>query len=216
MDKYIAKLLRESLLDEDYPDSFNMGEFKTLTSYKKRIAYCKEHLKRLGAGSSRIVFLIDDDKVLKLAKNRKGLAQNMNEASISNSEWHEEYVAKVLDYHQEDLWIEMELAKKLRKGDFERITSWRIEDVNSFLMNHFYLKNGKKAIYHMDQALVDEMVEDEFIQGLQSIIDNWEAHPGDMGRESSYGKVKRNGKEIIVLVDYGITAETVDTYYSIN
>src|ERR1700749_760360 len=51
----------------------NMSQLKTFTA---RLKYCKEHFQRLGAGSSRIVFLLPDGKVLKLAKNAKGLAQN--------------------------------------------------------------------------------------------------------------------------------------------
>ena len=47
-------------MKEDYPASFSMEEFKKLTSFAKRIAYCEEHLQRISSGSSRIVYKIDD------------------------------------------------------------------------------------------------------------------------------------------------------------
>lgn len=49
----------EELMDEDYPSSFDMEHFKSLTSFNKRIQYCKENLKRISSGSGRIVYMID-------------------------------------------------------------------------------------------------------------------------------------------------------------
>ena len=36
---------------------------------------------------------------------------------------------------------------------------------------------------------------------------------GDLLRPSTWGVVKRNGEEIIVLVDYGLTDETYKNFY---
>jgi mRNA-degrading endonuclease RelE of RelBE toxin-antitoxin system len=66
----------ESLIDEDYPTNWNFDEFKALTSFNKRALYCNNNLQRISSGSARIVYKIDNDKVLKLAKNAKGLDQN--------------------------------------------------------------------------------------------------------------------------------------------
>ena len=65
------------IIDEmAYPVSFNMAEFKMLTTFVERIRYCQTRLQRISSGSARIVYKIDNEKVLKLAKNRKGIAQN--------------------------------------------------------------------------------------------------------------------------------------------
>ena len=70
--KDIIKDTANAIISEmAYPASFNMEEFKSLKSFAKRMEYCKSRLPRLGAGSSRVVFRVDDDKVLKLAKKRK-------------------------------------------------------------------------------------------------------------------------------------------------
>ena len=65
------------IIDEmAYPVSFNMAEFKTLTTFAECIRYCQTRLQRISSGSARIVYKIDNEKVLKLAKSRKGIAQN--------------------------------------------------------------------------------------------------------------------------------------------
>ena len=58
--------LVERLMDEDYPSSFDMEHFKTLTKYAERVRYCDAHLRKISSGSSRIVYIVDDTKVLKL------------------------------------------------------------------------------------------------------------------------------------------------------
>ena len=68
-----------------YPATFDMSVFKSLNSFQSRIEYCASRLKRLGAGSSRIVYQIDDEKCLKLAKNQKGVAQNLAEIEFGTS-----------------------------------------------------------------------------------------------------------------------------------
>ena len=42
-----------------------------------------KHLARIGAGSSRVVFVADDQTAIKVAKNKKGLAQNELEIEVS-------------------------------------------------------------------------------------------------------------------------------------
>ena len=65
------------IIDEmAYPVSFNMAEFKTLTTFAERIRYCQTRLQSISSGSARIVYKIGNEKVLKLAKSRKGIAQN--------------------------------------------------------------------------------------------------------------------------------------------
>lgn len=216
MENKIKKMLREGLLDEDYPTSFNMDEFKSLTSFNKRIKYCEQHLTRLGSGSSRIVYKIDDDKVLKLAKNKKGLAQNEVEADIHASGWHDDILAHIIDAHNHNLWVEMELARPAKKGDFKKIIGYDLNQIHQFLMNHHTGKNGGKVQDFQDEKLMEELWELEFVSDVLSVLDNWEAHPGDLGRTSSYGIVNRNGTDEIVIVDYGITGDVVQTYYSIN
>ena len=55
------KQLKYIIKEMAYPSNFNMEIFKSIKSFKDRINYCKERLSRIGAGSSRIVYAIDDN-----------------------------------------------------------------------------------------------------------------------------------------------------------
>jgi hypothetical protein len=219
----INQFLRKSLLEnnidlvEDYPASFNMEEFKKLTSFNKRIQYCQQHLKRISSGSSRIVYMIDDEKVLKLAKNKKGLAQNEIEAEYSNYNDLDEIVAKVFDYHNDNLWIEMELARKFKKSDCEKLTGYSLHNFTNAIIRYGNDMNPRKNPRKgdIDKELYQSMWdESEFMYELFSFIGNYDIPIGDLLRTSSYGVVKRNGQDTLVLIDYGLTHDVYDSYYS--
>ena len=61
---------------EDYPIGWNKTEFEAINSFGGKLKYAREHLQIIASGSGRSVFRIDDQKAIKIAKNKKGLAQN--------------------------------------------------------------------------------------------------------------------------------------------
>lgn len=104
-----------------YPASFNMDEFKRLKTFAKRLEYCKARLPRIGAGSSRVVFKVDNDKVLKLAKNRKGIAQNLVEINELTDIYSSVILPEIFDYDEDGLFLECELCRKATEKDFHAI-----------------------------------------------------------------------------------------------
>ena len=109
---------KELIGEMAYPSSFDFDVFKSLKSFNKRVQYCEQHLTRISSGSSRIVYLVDDDKVLKLAKNQKGIAQNNVEISLGNERYYTCF-ADVYDYDNNGLWLEMEYCRKAKKSDLK-------------------------------------------------------------------------------------------------
>lgn len=214
----LAELIKEFYKDinEDYPSSFDMDYFKSLKTFKDRINYCKEHLKRLAAGSSRIVYKIDEKKVLKLAKNEKGLAQNEVEIDFSQDYYIDNLVAKVFEYHPKNLWVEMELATKLTKPKFKSIVGVDFEEYSKALLyHHSDVVSPNKRYRSPDKPeKMDEYWENEFINSMFDFMTNYDIPHGDLRRLSTYGVVIRNGEETIVMVDYGLTSQVADTYYS--
>lgn len=62
------------LMEMAYPVNFSLEGFASIPSFKGRIAYCEQRLERLGSGTSRIAYKVDDEKCLKIAKkSKKGL-----------------------------------------------------------------------------------------------------------------------------------------------
>lgn len=213
----IREFIQESDLLEDYPASFDMETFKSLKSHAGRNRYAQEHLQKLASGSSRIVYKIDDEKVLKLAKNDKGVAQNEVEIEYGQYNDIKDIVAKIFDYdEQNNLWVEMELARKVKASDFKNIVGYNFEDIKTAIHNVGVDSGNLRRVakYEMSQELAGDMWENEFMYELFSFIGNYAVPVGDLQRLSSYGLVKRDGQDTIVLIDYGLTHDVYSSYYS--
>ena len=201
-------------MGEDYPSSWNIEEFKKLNSFAKRVEYCNAHLKRISSGSSRIVYMVDNEKVLKLAKNKKGLAQNEVEIEYSGYYDIENIVAKVFESDENNLWVEMELAKKVTPNIFKNVVGVSFEDYAA-AMHYHYHTNIKPSRYSPKKPEnMDELWENEFIYSMLDFMANYDIPVGDLGRLSTYGLVKRDGHDTIVMIDYGLTNDVYGTYYS--
>ncbi len=226
MKDYIKKKLSETLihrviesyLEEDYPTNFDLEEFSKLTSFNKRIQYCQERLKRISSGSSRIVYMVDDTKVLKIARNKKGLAQNEIEASYSNYYDIKDITAQVFAYDQKDLWIEMELARKVTPNIFEQVVGFTFYDYCNVLRNYAITTNpqryGKRFKVDVEPEIFEAMWEEGFTHDMLSFIGDYDIPFGDLCKLNTYGLVKRNGLDTIVMIDYGLNNDVWDNYYS--
>tara|TARA_R110000796_G_scaffold18980_3_gene57164 strand:+ start:8145 stop:8807 length:663 start_codon:yes stop_codon:yes gene_type:complete len=212
------KVLQESLMDEDYPPSFNMEEFKTIRSFNGRMKYCEQHLTRINSGSGRIVYQIDDEKVLKLAKNTKGVAQCEVEIQYGGEYLLDDVVATVFDSHPDGLWVEMELARKLKAADFTRITGYKWKVFSNGVQKYANQVNAHKnrsTFFHISDEDYEMLWDDgDFAYQIFDFIGNYDVPGGDLSRMNSYGVVKRNGQDAIVVIDYGLTHEVYDSYYS--
>jgi hypothetical protein len=205
---------KQLLTDGEYPGGWDMEEFKNLKSYAARGRYAKEKLGRLGSGSARIVFEIDDDTVLKLARNKKGLAQNGLEAEISSTNWYD-FVAKVTDAEPNDLWIESEKARKMKRSDFKRLTGFKFDDFVNALINEAGKRDGRRPSYFnpVDPEVAGDIYDDELFNSILSFIADYDMAPGDFQRISSWGVVLREGHEIPVLIDYGVSKDIFNDLY---
>ena len=201
-------------IDEDYPLSWNIEEFKNLKSFNKRIKYCEQNLQRISSGTSRIVYKIDETKVLKLAKNEKGIAQNKTEINFSEDYLWDMVVAKLFDYDEDGLWVEMELARKVTTSIWNNIVGIPIDifrDGTRFMEQQ---KGSLKTLYRLKEPeRMEELYENDFTSTILDLIANYDVGSGDFGKLSTYGLVNRDGKDEIVIIDYGLTNEVYDSYY---
>lgn len=202
----------EVSLDEDYPINWDIEKFKSLRSFNQRIKYCQENLQRISSGTSRIVYKVDDTKVLKLAKNPKGLAQNNAEIDLGGDYYIQSVIANLFDSDEKGLWVEMELATKVTLKMFNRVNQVSFEDYSNAMRYQYdvaveYNKHARPP-HNMDQ-----MWENEFVSDMIDFMVNYEVPVGDLCKLSSFGLVLRDGEEKIVLIDYGLTGEVYDSYY---
>ncbi len=204
--------LYEGWLDEaEYPEGFAVSQFKALPSFRKRVEYAKQHLGKLGKGSSRIVLAVDPDTVIKIAINKKGQAQNQIEADVSRIGY--ESIADVKDYDEENfLYVEMERAQKLKKSDWKRLTGWSFNDWMSTLENFMSRHEGRVSRMPVSENH-KEIEESDLFSDVVTMLADFDMGFGDIIRTSSWGIVTRNGKEVPVLIDYGLTHSVYDEFY---
>ena len=190
---------------------FNMDEFKLIKSFKSRINYCNKFLKKLSAGSSRIVYQFNSNSVLKLAKNNKGLQQNLSEGNEYNNNYFNEIRTNVFDYDvHNDMWIISEMAKKITPSIFKLYTNIEFRKLGYYVNLKYAENNGKKItnnnwLSFMSLEEKNQMDNNKFVSKILEFMLNNGLGAGDISRISSWGIVNREGNEIVVLVDYGYT-----------
>jgi hypothetical protein len=201
----------ESLMDEDYPITWNIEEFKALRNFAQRIRYCQEHLQRISSGSSRIVYKIDNQKVLKLAKNRRGIAQNQVEIDVSRDYLLKHIVAEIFESDENSLWTEMELARKVNLSIFQKVVGISFENFSHALR---YFEWSTKAAYRYSKPdNYDELWDNEFMSSIFDIVGSYDFPSADLCKLSTWGLVNRDGQDRIVMIDYGLTSDVYDSYY---
>lgn len=220
----LGNIIAEAIVDEmAYPVGFNMDTLVSLPSYDKRLKYCQQYLQKIGAGSSRIVFAVDDEKVLKVAKNQKGIAQNQEEMQ----DWRQNYYdcfAKVYDASEDGIFLEMQAARRAKPSDFKRLTGYGFDVMCAWIeyTANLYLPRNRQ---HYRNSNYDELFDsEEWADGLDNynlfsrihsyLCDTCTQAYGDFERISSWGVVSEDGEEKLVLIDFGLTDEIFDDYYN--
>lgn len=207
--------LTDYLQEMAYPASFDMEEFKAINTFKKKLEYANIHLEKMASGSARTIFKIDDDKVLKVAKNKKGVAQNEVETDFFLQNY--DSIAKIFDFDDEGFsFLEMELAEKLKPSRFKKLTGLTPQDIWDYLYNLkiTYNLKGKSKYDQMREIKIENIEDNPLIEDLRDLILSYDmAVPGDLGRISSYGEVDRNGTPTVVIVDFGLSNGVFDDFY---
>lgn len=214
--------LQEDELAEEYPSTWNKDEFEKIQSFAGKLKYAATHLPKIATGSGRAVFKIDDNKVLKIAKNKKGLAQNSVESEYLLQQY--DLTARTFDRGDvvQDIgpfWLEMELAKKVGKKRFEQLTGITMDELHTHLMYVSMARKYKVAAPRTpeDAAHLEKIQNNEFIIDLTGLMADYDFPDiGDMTRLSTYGEVMRDGVPKIVLVDFGLTKSVWDDWYKVK
>lgn len=210
------------IINENDFTNFSIEQLKEINTFKGRVEYCTKFLKRLGAGSTRIVYELPNGDALKLAKNKIGLAQC--EAEVETFSEGNPILANVKDYDEIEhnvVFVIMERVKKASVKDFRRILNVNFKVFNEaetysidtvhrkkdYRNQHeYFLKylNGYAQAHKNEKFL-------EFVKNLYSyIMDNDIVMFGDVTRIVNWG-ITNN--ERLVLLDYGLNDQVYSTHY---
>lgn len=215
----LNEMRKEMVTEMAYPASFNFDEFRQCTSFAQRVRYCEERLQRISQGTSRIVYRVDDEKVLKLAKNKKGIAQNEVEIRLGTEPYYTCF-ADVYEYDENGLWVEMEICRRAKKSDFKAIYGVPFEVLCCMMYQQAENQSPRKSWYRPFadyEPIVQQVWEGEendlqmLFMSLQEYIGGeMLSGVGDLCRISSWGI---DSEGYFKLVDYGLTDEVFDNFY---
>lgn len=203
----IFEILR--LNETPLPDEWDKDVFTPKVSFVKQIKYATEMSKKLGAGSSRVAFIIEYQNrptVLKIAKNGKGVAQNEIEIPILNDNYFNDITIPMIDYdtvNNQSIWLHTEKAEKMPRGWFKRTMGIDIKNFSAAI-NH--LLNRPKSKYFQKPKL--EM-ENDIVNKMAELCDAYDIIADDFGREANWGLYRGHP----VLLDIGLSRDTYYTYY---
>lgn len=216
--KWLLKEMGNELISEmAYPSSFNFDEFRQCRSFAERVRYCEARLERIAQGSSRIVYRVDDEKVLKLAKNKKGVAQNQVEYRLGNESYYSCF-ADVYEYEENGLWIEMEICQKAKKSDFKKIYGVPFEVLCCMMQDFANSQSRNRYNQYSDFRNVVQQIWDGEETPLQDLFMSLQDYigcemlsgVGDLCRISSWGI---NSEGYFILIDYGLDDDVWEQYY---
>lgn len=178
-------------------------------------------LNMIGAGSSRIVYDLGGDFVLKLARDEKGLAQNELEAFAGRDPQVDRIVAKVKDSSEEYGWLVSQKAVQLvSEKEFEDATGVEWNDLRDALDLagaedlEATAKPTRGSAQKGPAAGGNCPTGQKFLEYLRNYLDRYSTSGGmlvgDIAKHDSWGRTK-NG--CIVLLDYGITRGNFEKLY---
>lgn len=198
-----TQLYRYCILKQAEVQASVLKELSRLETFKERVDYAEQHLKHLSSGSSRVIYVMDDGVVLKLAKNKKGLAQNKAEA---NPEIKSKYINKTLAADKDGIWKTSPYLEKITEKDFEELTGINFKDFGAALS--YGLQDVAGDSEEKPKGF-GEIAKSEIYKDLVAIGKKWDLMPGDLERISSWCK----DKDHPVVVDIGLTRKIFDEFY---
>jgi hypothetical protein len=214
--------LDEMALPNDWDESA-LGHGKT---FANRVAYAKERAAKLGTGSSRVAFTVEDGgrpTALKIAKNKKGLAQNEAEVEILNDNYVKNLgiVIPIIDYDKKNpqpTWVQTEVAKKASESALCKImkcgkTLFHLTGYTEMLLGNPNSWEAKQAYAHMKTLSDDDAgIFQEYGQRLAELISSTSLQPGDFSRAQNWGLYNGNP----VIIDVGYTETVKDMYWNLS
>jgi len=172
----------------------------------------------IGEGTGRKVHNYFGNKVIKMAKNKAGVAQNKIEATASIDK---NLCARVLDFDPEYEWIVMESAPVVSKKEFESFSGFSQTIFRTYLDYHCFTvltddkvhaaNIDKEVLKQIDFKLMDNNI---FIKSLLKLTLENRLSVKDLSRYDSWGRNERTGN--IVLFDYGLNWDVYKSCYTVT
>lgn len=178
-----------------------LEEISAAKDYDDRVEIAKEHWEKLGEGSARAVFRINEKLIIKVAINDKGIAQNLSEMRPENRG---EYVNPVIMGDAKGKWLVARWSKNITKIEFKEHIGFGFDAFVSCLSYAMNNESDRKKPKDYDQIKHTKL----FSSLIRLTIDN-DLLVGDEKKLSSFGLL--DGK--IVIRDTGFDKSVWKKFY---
>ena len=239
IDNVLANSDLQQILDD--PIFSNESKFFSLDTLKTMdwkngdeiVRYCEScNLYKLGEGAGRVVYQIDDEKVIKIQKQTLSSSQqNAREidAFRSCTDEMKDFVPFVYDWdknHTYPLWIISEQVLQATYADFQKIlgidfgnyvSSNDITQMRQDLQNYsqydgktvtkysFNLTDFLEAYGENDlEIYFDQIKSNKWLKELYTLLSHGITSYWELENIENWGLVKRNGKPKLIILDIGI------------
>jgi len=187
-------------------EKFDLETLKTLPNESVMQAYAMNYLEPLGQGTSRIAFVLTPKKVLKIARNAKGIAQNTAELEVQGDPATGGMAARIYDSDSQGRWLISDLVRPLRSpSEFTQLTGvdWQefVQDLSSSVSGS---ARASGAQLRKDAA--------EFTKNVYKMAETGSNRLklGDLIVVVHWGKTPDGN---VVILDYGFTEDVEVKHY---
>lgn len=202
-----------------YEDCIKSGdyEFEDTPKFDKVFDVLFSKYFKIGSGSSRRVFALDKNTVIKMAKDRRGMAQNLVELKVFEKS--PERVAKIKWYHPKGYYLIVERCTSLNRFLEDKDVNFDADDFSDYvdidIRENYTAKKVERIVKDFVRETKDEakykpvvfkMLAKQ-IKELATFI--WKNKIRDI-YDDQLG-VNKAGK--IILLDYGMDQEVWEKYY---
>lgn len=219
MDIVITESQYKRLFEAMLP-SFSLKELDGIWDYEDKFEYCCEHLgEPIGEGSSRAVFQIDDNRVLKLASDNVGVTQNDIEIDYYERFEHLGLFPMIYGNSEDSEWIISEYVLPLSKEDVWQLLGVEMSEFYSIIVSMEYYERGQTRYgqYYkvMERSTLNKYIlKCPFFKALNEYIRESDCFIGDLISLDNLGLANRNQKPHIVILDSGLDNENYYNMYA--
>ena len=219
------------------PPDWDKEQLNLRQTFKNRIKYAVSKAQRIGAGSSRVAFVIPYEgrnTVLKVAKNLKGLAQNEAELQILNDYviGQSDIVIPLIDYDKDNkrpVWLQTELASQISMKPLLQLlrtpTLWFLTDAVKYRLalpdKPRYLNkpadlkekyfDPKMWTYGGEPTEQNFEMFNEYVDKLSELKDSSDIELGDLQNNLNWGQFM--GRPVVI--DLGLSSEVWQKMYKV-
>jgi hypothetical protein len=192
--------VKTSLVENNDPVLKRLSDIK---SYDDRVKFLEGMFEKLGEGSSRVVFKMDDKNIIKCAINERGIAQNLAEG---NPRMQRSCTNDIAAVDAKGKWLIMRFTESITKERFKELTGLSFDP---FFEAIHYKFNNESDNWSPPRDY-EKIEKHPLFECVANLIFDMDMQIGDLAKINGWSEL--DGRP--VLRDTGLTREIFQDMYA--